>query len=325
MYKGKTYTVTFDYKPTQKEVITALDDIMNADKSEHGTRTFKAMAEDYIKIKSNVLSPTTIRGYDSLIRNIPSNLSSMRISDITTSDIQSAINAYALNHSPKSTANLNGFISAILSTYRPNFSYKATLPQKIPSQDYIPTDDEIKRILTMAKNTIYEIPLWLCVSGMRRSEVCAVTKKDLSDDNMLTINKAYVCDKDNNWIVKKYPKNESSNRQIKLLPYVADLIRKSDIKPTERLYQGYPNKIYYALHRYCTDLNIKQFRLHTCRAYYISLCHANGIPDQYIMANTGHKTDTTLKAVYRRTKSDTQKQMDDKILNKMNGFLSDNS
>ena len=298
----------------------ALADKMDQVPVVSGPKTFIQASQEYMEMKENVLSPSTIRGYASIVRNISDSFNYHRISDITVIDIQKEVNNYSASHSAKSTSNLSGFISAVLGAHRPDFHFNVSLPQKKPSDDYIPTDEEVKSILALAKGTVYEIPLWLCISGMRKSEVCAISKSDLEGD-MLHITKSYVQDKDNNWILKDYPKNVTSNRTIKLLPQVAKLIQEAPTKPEERIYQGFPNQIYYALKRYQRQLGIQEFRLHTCRAYYISLCHAMGIPDQYIMANTGHKTDHTLKAVYRRTKSDTQKEMDEKILAKLNDFF----
>lgn len=324
MYQGKYYYVTVPYKPTKKEALKLLSEKMDEAQETNvkNPLTFKEYAENFFEIKSNVMSPATIRGYSSILRNMQDDFKNKRLSDITNIDIQKAVNDYAENHAPKSTQNFHGFICSIMGEYRPSYHFETTLPQKVENEDYIPTDDEIKKILEMAKGTRYEIPLWLAVAGMRRSEVCAITKADLSDDNMLTINKAYVQDKDNNWIIKKYTKNSTSNRKIQLVPQVAEMIRNYPCKSDERIYQGYPSKIYYNLHLFCDRLGIQHFRLHTCRAYYVSMCHALGIPDQYIMANTGHKTDHTLKKVYRRTKSDTQKEMDKKMLIQMESFFS---
>lgn len=321
MYKGRRFSVTFKYKPTKKEAMEAITHKMNESIStDYAPKTFKEYAENFFEIKSNVLSPTTIRGYASILRNMPDSFKNMRLSDITNVDIQKAVNNYSENHAPKSTHNFHGFICSILGEYRPSYHFKTTLPQKVENEDYIPTDEEIKKILKMAKDTIYEIPLWLAVAGMRRSEVCAITKADLSDDNILTINKSYVQNKDNEWIIKKYTKNSTSNRKIQLIPQVADLIRNKKCDKNERVYAGSANQIYENLHKYCEELGIPEFRLHTCRAYYVSMCHAIGIPDQYIMANTGHKNDSTLKKVYRRTKSDTQIKMDNKMLAQMESY-----
>ena len=55
------------------------------------------------------------------------------------------------------------------------------------------------------------------------------------------------------------------------------------------------------------------FRFHDFRHYSASIMHAIGIPDQYIMARGGWKTDTVLKAVYRNVIYDEQKKFTDKI------------
>ena len=50
------------------------------------------------------------------------------------------------------------------------------------------------------------------------------------------------------------------------------------------------------------------FRFHDFRHYSASIMHAIGIPDQYIMARGGWKTDTVLKAVYRKCDSTMSKR-----------------
>ena len=69
-YKGKTYTVIFDHKPTQKEAMQAMAAELDKVKEKHKSMTFQAAAEEYIESKRNVLSPTTIRGYISALRMV---------------------------------------------------------------------------------------------------------------------------------------------------------------------------------------------------------------------------------------------------------------
>ena len=63
MYKGKTYTVVFDYKPTQKEAMQAMAAELDRVKEKHDSMTFQAAADKYIDSKRNIISPSTIRGY----------------------------------------------------------------------------------------------------------------------------------------------------------------------------------------------------------------------------------------------------------------------
>ena len=58
---------------------------------------------------------------------------------------------------------------------------------------------------------------------------------------------------------------------------------------------------------------LPHFRMHDLRHYSASILHAIGIPDQYIMARGGWKTDHVMKQVYRDTISDEAKKMNDKI------------
>ena len=63
MYKGQAYTVIFDFKPTQKEAITAMAKELEKVKSAKTNMTFRKAAESYVDMKKNVLSPRTIKEY----------------------------------------------------------------------------------------------------------------------------------------------------------------------------------------------------------------------------------------------------------------------
>ena len=58
---------------------------------------------------------------------------------------------------------------------------------------------------------------------------------------------------------------------------------------------------------------LPHFRFHDLRAYSASIRHAIGIPDQYIMREGGWKTDTVLKAIYRRTMQDKEAEFSAKM------------
>ena len=54
MYNGKTYRVTVDHKPTQKEALILLAEVMDGCDIKG---SFKTAALDYIEMKRNILSP----------------------------------------------------------------------------------------------------------------------------------------------------------------------------------------------------------------------------------------------------------------------------
>lgn len=95
--------------------------------------TFHQAAEKYMELKSNVLSPRTIKEYADTPARLSSHFCSMLISDITQQDIQKEINSLAKDKSPKTVRNYHGFITAILGTYRPDLKISTTLPQQVRS------------------------------------------------------------------------------------------------------------------------------------------------------------------------------------------------
>jgi integrase len=297
MYKGKTYSVVFDFKPTQKEAIQAMADELDKVKNKHKSMTFQAASEEYIESKRNVLSPSTILGYKKIIKQISDNFLKENIHDITTLDVQSEINRMSKKYSPKTVRNHHGFISAVLGTFCPNLKICTTLPQKLKNEPYTPSREDVKRILEKVKGTEYEIPITLACYGLRRSEICALTVEDLEDD-ILHINKALVQDENQNWVVKT-TKTTSSTRNIIIPTELADKIRKKGF-----IYNGHPNQILKYLTRIETELNIPHFSLHKLRHYFASEMSYIGIPEADILSLGGWETDTVMKTVYRHSMMD---------------------
>ena len=302
MYKGKTYTVVTDYKPTQKEVLQLLSDELNQIDQEHPKLTFKDAAEEYISAKKNVLSPSTIRSYKGILSNLSEKFTQKRITDISNLDVQKEINSYSKTRSPKTTRNANAFISAVLKMFCPQKVITTTLPQNIKKTAYIPTDEDVRSVLKAAQGTRFEVPLLLAVYGMRRSEICALTLDDI-DGNMITINKAKVQNEQGEWVIKT-TKTTDSTRTI----YVPDEVIEK-IKVLGKIYSGDPSRISRFLAKKQTELGLPHFSLHKLRHYYASMSHSLGIPDQYIMANGGWKTDNVLKNVYQHAMADKKQDM----------------
>lgn len=182
MYKGKMYTVTFDYKPTQKEAIQAMADEMKKSQEKYISMAFRAAAEEYIEVKRNILSPSTIRMYKSTINNISEKFNCLNVHDITMMDIQAEINRLTKEHSPKTARNYHGFISAVLGMFCPELKICTTLPHKSKNEPYTPSREDMKQILAKIKDTPFEIAIILACYGMRRSEICALTPEDIEDD-----------------------------------------------------------------------------------------------------------------------------------------------
>lgn len=305
MYKGHTHTVVTDYKPTQKEAMQLMAEELNKVKPDSTMQkhvTFSQAAEKYIYVKQNVLSPSTIAGYNRISKAISSNFKSILISDISIIDVQKEINDYSAERSPKTVRNAHCFISAVLSMYRPDLSLRTSLPQRIKSETYVPTNDEVKKVVEYSRGTEYEVAILLAALGLRRSEICALTLEDLNG-NTLRINKALVENSDHGFS-KKGTKTTDSAREIYLPDELVELITTRGY-----IYKGYPGNILKFLHRAQDTLGIPRFKLHALRHYYASTAHAIGIPDSYIMQSGGWQSDHVLKNVYRHALDSEKEKM----------------
>lgn len=293
---GRRYSLTFDHKPTKSDIEHALMDAIIRDRQSKGIdMTFQQACDRYNSSKKNVLSATTYREYYGIPKRLSKWLLDKKIGDITQNDIDRQINELALNRKPKTVRNYHGYISAVLGTFRPGLNISTTLPQKSKNDPYIPTDEDVKKILTISKGTEYEIPLVLMCYGMRRSEVCAITADDVEDD-VLHITKAKVFNADKQWIIQNRNKSTASTRDIVIPKHIAEIIIERGYA-----YNGNPNNITDYLTRTEKLLGIPHFSAHKLRHYFASKMSALGIPEADILDLGGWETDHVMKAVYRHS------------------------
>lgn len=97
----------------------------------------------YISEKSKVLSPYTIKGYNTIRKNYFKSLMDMNLTDLEQRDIQSAImQEQAAGRSPKTIKNAHGLLTATLQAYRPKFHTESKLPKAVKTERDIFTEEE---------------------------------------------------------------------------------------------------------------------------------------------------------------------------------------
>lgn len=268
--------------------------------------TLNVAIESYCNLKSNVLSPATIREYRRMAGYYGC-LGDMKLHDLTSDAVQAWVNDFSAGHSPKTVKNAYGLISAVVDTFADDIRLKVTLPQKIQSQLYVPSDGDIKAILDYfgENDKDMELAVYLAAFGtLRRSEICALTADDVHG-NIISVNKAMVDKGNNEWVVKT-TKTISSTRFVEMPDFVIKKMPKRGM-----IVNINPDKVTHRFESAFRHLNIKPFRFHDLRHYAASIMHAIGVPDQYIMQRGGWNSDRTLKAIYRGTIEEyTQKYTD---------------
>lgn len=142
----KVYSMVFDSKPKDKEIFERLSELISESDAANERGSFKEYAEKYVSNRSNVLSPSSVLTYERLIKGMSDGFKRIKIDKITQTDVQSEINRYAENHAPKTVRSMHGFIAAVLGEFRPKLMLRTTLPQKVESDRYLPTTEDIKKI-----------------------------------------------------------------------------------------------------------------------------------------------------------------------------------
>ena len=309
--RGKVYTAYFDHNPSDLEALNAITQIMNEAGYGANKDAFRAYAQEYIATKRNVLSPSTAGGYQKVIRSISPKFMDMKMHEIELSDIQAEINRYAKGRAPKAVKNFSGCISAVFKLYRPRFNYNVKLPQKKKYKGYVPTEEDVKRILEASKGSHYHIGFQLAVLAMRRSEICAATIDDLHG-NLLTINKDRIYDENNHLMTRDNTKTVESTREI----YLPDSLV-AEIREAGYIYDRTPPMLVKTLHKYQDELEIPRFRLHDLRVFFVSYAHSLKIPDLYIQKAGGWKSDFVMKNTYLKELKDKTQEAQQNIASKL--------
>lgn len=297
MVNGERIYITFDHKPSEREITLRLAERM----TDNGKKdTLRHCIADYISTRESILSPSSIRTYNNFRNVIGSNLLDKDIYCITQTDIQREINRYATDHSPKSVRSLHGFISSVLSVYRPQFVLRTSLPRNDVKPRFRPNTEQIKAILNATEGTALNVCIQLGILSLRRGEICALTLSDL-DGNELHINKTMVYNK--KWIVKETPKTEESNRTIIIPDALAD-----EIRDRGYIFNLSPQKLNDHLHKVTDELGIPRFRFHDLRSYFASYASTLNIPEADIMKMGGWKSDFVFKRIYRESLDESYKE-----------------
>lgn len=279
-------------------------------------KTVGECIDEYISLKENILSPTTISGYRKYKNTSLSGLCEILIKDLTQQTVQSYINKLSLTMSPKSIHNAHGLLSAVVKVYAPGLILNTTLPRVQKKIKRLP---EVEEVLSVIIGTDIELPCLLAMwCSLRMSEIRGLKKTDIVD-NVLTVERTIV-NADNEHIEKGSTKTVESTRQIELPEYIISLV---NALPEEQEYITLvkDHALYMRFTRLLERKGIPHMSFHDLRHMNASIMLMLGIPDKYAMERGGWSTNSTLKSVYQHTFSAERKAVDRKINDYFNGLL----
>ena len=254
--------------------------------------TLRSAVQDYIDKRENILSPSTLKSYDSILRNRLQGVMDLPLT--ARIDWQAVLNDEAEEISAKTLKNVWGLINGVLNEYDISAG-KVRLPQVVRVKRPFLQPKEIKTFVKAVKGHKYELPYLLCLHGLRRSEMLALTKKDVTKDT-ICVRGAVVQNIDGEYIRKDENKNPSSRRDVPvMLPRVYQLAKKSK---TDVLCPWKPSTMHKPLNDLCKSAGITVVSLHDLRRSYASLCYHLGVSEAQTMEWGGWSDASTMRKIY---------------------------
>lgn len=307
--KQISFTSTLPGKAGKAEAeLMAREYLLGKKRKKDQGKTVGECIDEYISLKENVLSPTTISAYKKYRANGLSDICDFLVKDLTAQDVQQFVNKISLLYSAKSVHNFYGLLSATLSVYLPELPLKITLPKVQKKIKQIP---DVEVILRAIYGSDIELPCLLAMwCSLRMSEVRGVKKKDIVN-GVLTVQRTIVT-VDGESVEKQTTKTVESTRQINLPEPILRLI--DALSPEqEYLVEIKDHALYMRFTRLLQRKGVSHISFHDLRHLNASVMLMLNIPDKYAMERGGWSTNSTLKNVYQHTFSAERQAADKKI------------
>lgn len=252
----------------------------------------------YIEVRKPVLSPSTYRGYEGILRTQIKNdpIGLVKLPSLTPARVQSWVSGLSLTHSAKSVQNSYGLLTASLKMFAPDLALNAKLPQRQRPKLYTPSTADVKLLLDMSDGTeLHKAILLGAVGMMRRGEIAALTAADLDfKKNTISITKSEVKTDEGTHVIKA-PKTESSNRVI-VMP--AEVMAKLPKKG--KTVELNASQITSKFQKLVKKSGLPNIRFHDLRHYAASIAASSsiGASVEAIKARGGWSGDSMMKRVY---------------------------
>ena len=248
----------------------------------------------YINAKEGVLSPSTVRGYERMIKYYKP-IEHIKLYQLTNEQIQIFVSDLARDLSPKTVSNVFGLLSSSIALYLPDKHIRVTLPRIIHKKTLSPSDEDVRGLYDAAYDELKKCIALSAYGSMRRGEISALKYSDINE-NVLFIHADLVKDKGGKWVYKE-PKTPDSIRYKTVPAEVIELLGSGP--PDDYVVKWLPDTIT----KRFIDLRKSQgvnIRFHDLRHYYASIGAALGIPDLYLAESGGWKQNSkVLKSVYQ--------------------------
>ena len=260
-------------------------------------RTLKQAMTAYVDSRVNILSPSTVHGYKTIVKTRFLSWSSSPVAKI---DFQKMVNEEAKLCGPKTLKNAFGLVAAAVEAEglpRPSVS----LPQLGKADHAFLQPEQIQTLIKEIRDNVHELPILLGLHGLRRSEIFDLRWADIdTKKSLIHVRGAAVLGEDG-MVHKKTNKNASSRRDVPILiPRLSELAdaRRKDATAEEYIYTANPTNLYATVNAACRRASLPEIGVHGLRHSFASLCYHLGVNELTCMQLGGWSDYNTMRKIY---------------------------
>jgi integrase len=272
--------------------------------------------DEYIA-KRPKLSPSTVKGYKSIKKNVFAPITEQKLDSV---DWQKFIDGD--EHSPKTIKNAWGLMVSVLADNDLPVP-KIRLPAIILRERPFLQPEQIPTFLKAIHGQRCELAALLGLHSLRRSEILDITYNDIDlKRKVIHVRGAAVIDEHSKLVHKKANKNATSTRDIPIMiARLTELVKEHNGEKTDYLITAYPNSIYKEVNAICEKHNLPQVGVHGLRHSFVSLAYHLGWSELATMQIAGYSDPTTMKKNYTHLANADKNAS----VNSMSEFFSKNS
>lgn len=308
----KTGKRIFFYGTSEREVNRKIYDYEQ--RAERG-RTFKEVADEWWKLETVNLSPSTIKGYGLALNKVVAYFGERFIAEIKTADITRFFHVLKRDGYAKKTVKNHKIIvnrifhfAVVEGDIQYNVAREAELPRGLPETKRHPATPEEELIIRNTED-VWLLPFMALFTGMRKGELLGLRWGDIDMERRL-INVCRSVWYDSTRPQIKEPKTEAGKRKIPILNLLYDELVKMEIEkkpPHHYVFGGekpMSEKAYrYAYAKFQKATSVKA-TVQQLRKSYATLAVGANVPADVLRVIFGHADISTTLNIYAEVRDE---------------------
>ena len=261
--------------------------------------TLRSAMEQYIASRRSACSPSTLRGYQTILKNRFAEAMDCDITRTTKKQWQEIVNREAGRCSAKTLKNAWSLAAASIHAVTGDY-IEVSLPSGARhAREYLDYQ-QIPVFLDALRGTACELPALLALCSLRRSEIMDLRWQDIDTDRgLIRVEGAAVFDENEKLVYKETNKNETSQRTVPILiPRICDLTSGVQDSREQRIVTCNPNTLRQQINAVCRRAGLPEVGMHGLRHSFASLAYHLGMPERIAMEIGGWKDNQTMHRIY---------------------------